>query len=133
MSKFSYPNHPFIIAEMSGNHNQSLDRALEMIEIAAKVGADAVKLQTYSAHHHPEQHRRKVQKSAAAYGNANHFTSVTRKPTHRRININNCLSAPSSSVSLSLHHRLKTWRSSCSKTSVHQPTKSPTPKVSTFH
>lgn len=39
---------PFIIAEMSGNHNQSLDCALKIVEAAAKSGAHALKIQTYT-------------------------------------------------------------------------------------
>ena len=47
--RFIGRNHsPFIIVEMSGNHNQSLERALEIVKVAAKTGAHALKIQTYT-------------------------------------------------------------------------------------
>jgi len=46
--QISKENEPLIIAEMSGNHNQSLDRALEIVEAVAWAGAHGLKLQTYT-------------------------------------------------------------------------------------
>lgn len=46
--KIGLDSPPLIIAEMSGNHNQSLERALEIVEAAAKTGAHALKIQTYT-------------------------------------------------------------------------------------
>lgn len=49
LKKIGPTERPLIVAEMSGNHNQSLDRALEIIERAAECGADMIKFQTYTA------------------------------------------------------------------------------------
>jgi pseudaminic acid synthase len=48
-NKIGLNHRPFTIAEMSGNHNQSLDRALEIVEAASKTGVNALKIQTYTA------------------------------------------------------------------------------------
>ena len=40
-------NKPFIVAEISANHQQSLEKALKLIDIASNAGADAVKFQTF--------------------------------------------------------------------------------------
>ena len=48
-NKIGLNHKPFIIAEMSGNHNKSFDRALEIVEAASKTGVNALKIQTYTA------------------------------------------------------------------------------------
>ena len=45
---FKELSKPYIIAEVSGNHNGSIDRAKELIKLAKDNGADCVKIQTYT-------------------------------------------------------------------------------------
>jgi N-acetylneuraminate synthase len=45
----AYYHPPYVIAELSGNHNRDIDRAFRLIDAAKHAGADAVKLQTYTA------------------------------------------------------------------------------------
>ena len=67
---------PFIIAEMSGNHNQSLDRAIQIVDEAAKAGADAIKLQTYTADTMTLKGAHTIHdKSSLWYGNCLLYTS----------------------------------------------------------
>ena len=47
--KIGCNEEPFIIAEMSGNHNQNIENALKIVDAAAESGAHAIKLQTYTA------------------------------------------------------------------------------------
>lgn len=47
--KIGEKHPPYVIAELSANHNHSIDTAFELIDAAKKAGADAVKIQTYTA------------------------------------------------------------------------------------
>lgn len=60
---------PFIIAELSGNHNQSLERAMKIVEEAKNAGADAIKLQTYT----PDSMTLQLNENEFVVGNSLHL------------------------------------------------------------
>ncbi|MEM5644087.1 hypothetical protein AAHB52_30385 [Bacillus toyonensis] len=86
---------PFIIAEMSGNHNQSLDRALQIVEAAAEAGAQGFKIQTYT----PDTMTLNIDNGdflihdTKAYGKVNHFIIYIKKLIHHGSGINQFLIA----------------------------------------
>ncbi|MFR0801880.1 MAG: N-acetylneuraminate synthase family protein [Suilimivivens sp.] len=72
----------FIVAELSANHNQDYNRALEIVHAAKEAGADAVKLQTYTADTitldcDDDCFRSRKEPS----GTARHFTNSISRPT----------------------------------------------------
>jgi sialic acid synthase SpsE len=82
---FGRGERPFVIAEMSGNHNQSLDRALAIVEAAAKSGAHALKIHTYTADTMTldfEEGEFFISDPNSLWRGKNRCTSSTRRRTH---------------------------------------------------
>ena len=95
------PGHaPFVIAEMSGNHNQSLDRALEIVDAAARCGAHALKMQTYTADTITldiDGGEFLIDDPDSLWAGRHRSTSCTRRPTRRGNGTRRSSSAPGSS------------------------------------
>ena len=70
---------PYVIAELSANHNGNLETALRIIEEAKKAGADAVKLQTYTVILLPLIAIQKTFKYMVDYGMVGRFMTFTKK------------------------------------------------------
>ena len=66
----------FIVAEMSGNHNMDFDRAVEIMKAAKQAGADAIKIQTYTADTITLGVSAKTQKTGSGDGTAAVFLSL---------------------------------------------------------
>ena len=85
---------PYIIAELSANHNGKLETALKIIEEAAKAGADAVKLQTYRPDTITLDSDADEFKIKGGFGMAVPFMSSMKKRICPGNGINRCLSMP---------------------------------------
>ena len=84
---------PFIVAEISANHNNSLSRAFKLIDEAKKAGADAVKLQTYTADTITIKTKKKIflYLIKTVYGGENIYTTYIKLAQHLGVGTNNFL------------------------------------------
>ena len=84
---------PFVVAEMSGNHNQSLERARMIVKAAAETGAHAIKLQTYTADTMTLNHRGGLFdiNDPNSLWSEGTIMSCTKKPTLHGSGISLCL------------------------------------------
>ena len=98
-------HRPYIIAEMSGNHNGDITRAIELIKAAKDAGADAVKLQTYTADTITINHDSEEFMIVVVYGMDQNFMTCTSRHIPLGIGIRHCLMRQKSlgSLSLALH------------------------------
>src|SRR5690554_8054340 len=107
---------PYIIAELSANHNGKLETALKIIEEAAKAGADAVKLQTYRPDTITLDSDADEFKSKAGFGMVELSMSSMKKRICPGNGTNLCLSMPRKSAFPFSAPRLIPLRWICSKT-----------------
>ena len=73
---------PYIIAELSCNHCQNLNKAKKIIDLAKKSGADAVKLQTYTADSMTLNIKKKILEFQMVFGKIKNFGTFMTKQVH---------------------------------------------------
>ena len=78
-------HEPFVICELSGNHNGSLDRALAMIDAAADTGCEAIKIQTHHGDHEKFVVLRAAEQRSPFHRQIGGSVDPSRRPTCHRL------------------------------------------------